>query len=181
MKKSMRGLHLSVVCIFMAAVMAVMLGGCTEGTGGIASGDTAGTTAGTTVNSEPILYKNEKNEFSIMFPASWRDLYGIVEYDNGVSVYHKATDKELNTEGEEGQGGYGSLIFLGKKLGEYTQDDPPVKAGRCQILLVKDGFTYYGSFPSDVQYNEDPNSETAKEYNKMSAELDSIMETFTVL
>jgi len=46
MRKSMRGLCLSVACIFMAAVMAVMLGGCTDGAGA-GSGDTAGTTSAT--------------------------------------------------------------------------------------------------------------------------------------
>jgi len=50
----MRGLCLSVACIFMAAIMAVMLGGCTEGTGagGTTSGDAAGTTAATTPTTE---------------------------------------------------------------------------------------------------------------------------------
>jgi len=42
----MRGLCLSVACIFMAAVMAMILGGCTEGTGA-GNGDTAETTAAT--------------------------------------------------------------------------------------------------------------------------------------
>ena len=48
----MRGLYLSVACIFMAAIMAVMLGGCTEGTGGIASGATGGTSETSMSNDE---------------------------------------------------------------------------------------------------------------------------------
>jgi len=43
----MRGLCLSVACIFMAAIMAMILGGCTEGTGAAGNGDTAGTTNAT--------------------------------------------------------------------------------------------------------------------------------------
>jgi len=52
MRKSMRGLGLSVVCIFMAAVMVMILGGCTEGSGAAGNGDTAGTTTGTATTIE---------------------------------------------------------------------------------------------------------------------------------
>ena len=63
----MRGLYLSVACIFMAAVMAVMMGGCTEGTGagGTTSGDAAGTTAGTTVGTTET--RLNENEIKLIF------------------------------------------------------------------------------------------------------------------
>ena len=127
-----------------------------------------------------ILYQNDRLGFSIEIPSSWAGLYGIddrgeSDSDSNIAIYDIANYNALNpTHDPIMTGGY--LVTFGRSQGKFTSDNPPVAAG-CFILGEKDGYTYWASYPKDVQYVES-NSELTQEYIQMSNDLDGILASF---
>lgn len=120
-----------------------------------------------------ILYEFDKLGLSIEFPENWKDLVGInenyVEYSAdggaGIEVYHKAT-KEVQAE-------KGTLFYIERWLGTFTENDPPVKEGNSSVVLKTDKYTYILRTPSDTQWNE-KDDDMAVSYKKLSEQLDVI-------
>lgn len=122
-----------------------------------------------TEESGGILHQFDTLGFSVAFPAFWEGKYGFdefyVELDFGirhfVTVYHLATREEL--------GHSGTLFTLGvSPRDHYTYDgERPIMAGGMIFLAQAGGNTYFASFPSGVEHNEEPGSETAAEYLEM--------------
>lgn len=133
---------------------------------------------------ESILYENNDLGFSMQIPTSWEGKYSIVEFEDtygeGVSVEsvifnHNATMDELGPE-------TGFLFSFSKITGEqFTVDEPPVMQGECRIIEQAGGYTYFVSFPSDVQYNEETGSESAIEYKEMKSQVDFLIDSFELL
>lgn len=121
-----------------------------------------------------IFHQFDNLGFSVEFPAFWEGKYGFnnffVEFDFGirhfVEVFHIATREEML---EDFLFPYGGRIFtLGMSPREgYTYDNAPVMAGGTIFLAQTGGNTYFVNFPSGVEHNEDPYSETAIEYLEM--------------
>jgi len=112
--------------------------------------------------------------FSLEFPSSWEGKYGLVEsyveFDFGtrhfVEVYHVATREEMWEETRFPYGG--RILTLGRSPREgYTYDYAPIMAGGTMFLEQTGGNTYFVNFPSGVEHNEGPNSESAAEYLEM--------------
>lgn len=131
---------------------------------------------------ESVLYENNDIGFSMEIPTSWEGKYSIAEVSTivedeliyqGLSFFHTATMDEL---------GEGRLFSIGRSTGEdFTEDEPPVMSGQTIILAQTGGYTYHISFPSDVQYNEDPKSESAAEYKEMISQVDLLVNTFKLI
>ena len=121
-----------------------------------------------------ILQKLPSLGFSVVFPDSWEDRFGLVEHyferDSGivhlVEVYHIATREELYILYGLEHGG--RLISLGRVVGEhFTYDYAPIMAGGTMFLSRTGGYTYFVNFPSGVEHNENPDSKIAAEYLEM--------------
>ncbi len=133
---------------------------------------------------DAILYENADLGFSMHIPLSWEGKYTTKDFENtyedGVTIQtvifsHNATMNELDSES-------GWLFSFGKITGEqFTKEEPPVMTGNCIILEQAGGYTYFVSFPSGVEYNEDPGSESAAEYKAMQGEVDFLIDTFELI
>lgn len=133
---------------------------------------------------ETILYENTDFGFSMQIPLSWEGKYSTenVEntFDDGVVVQavmfkHNATMDELGSEA-------GWMFSFGKITGEqFTPEEPPVMQGECRIIEQTGGYTYFVSFPSGVEYNEEAGSESAIEYKEMQSEVDFLIDSFELL
>ena len=124
--------------------------------------------------SDGILQRFSNLGFSVEFPVFWEGKYGLhafdVDFDFGtrhmVEVYHIATREKMLAESGFPYGG--RIMSLGRSPREdYTYDYPPIMAGGTIFLAQTGGNTYFVNFPSGVEHNEDPNSETAAEYLEM--------------
>jgi len=123
-----------------------------------------------TENGESIFVQFNNLGFSIEFPAFWDGRFGLIEsyvdFDFGVrhfvEVYHIATREEFDGIG-------GTIFTLGiSPQMHYTHDgELPIMAGGTIILAQVGGSTYFVNFPSDIEHNYNPNSETGTEYLKM--------------
>jgi len=113
--------------------------------------------------------------FSVEFPAFWEGKYGLdefeVELDFGtryfVAVYHIATRQELLEEFGDDQSG--RILSLGMSPRDHYsyEGEMPIMAGASILLAQQDGKTFFVSFPSGVEYSENPDSAAAAEYLEM--------------
>lgn len=103
-----------------------------------------------------ILYVNRELNLTMEMPLSW--LGRVVIDDNCttddrnggqyVTVYQKAT-YEQGLDGPDGE-----LFSIGRYPGHWTEDEPPVYAGGCVLVMEAEGFTYFAITPSDVHWVE---------------------------
>ncbi|MCL2398033.1 MAG: S-layer homology domain-containing protein [Defluviitaleaceae bacterium] len=132
-----------------------------------------------------IFYEFDNAGFSLEFPASWEGRYGLYEHyfevegetRRFVNIYHIPTREILGNEY------VGTLFWFGRVPGEhYTEEEPPMMAGKAIILAQVDGYTYFMGFPSDVQWNyEDPECETSVEFLEMQDQWELIADSFMLI
>jgi len=156
MKKCVTILCLSVVALFAFAA-------CTPSTNG--SGQAVQPVQ---EDVDGVFHQFDNLGFSVVFPEFWEGKYGTeelsTEVDSGiahfVSLYHIATRQEI---------GEGRLLTLGRAVGEYrTYDDDELFMLNGLILSQTGGYTYFATFPTDVQHNfSDPSSGSSAEYLEM--------------
>jgi len=125
-----------------------------------------------------IVYQFDQLGFALTFPAFWESKFGVSEFTVEsaygtrpfVEIYHIATREAL---------GYaGTLFTLGSIPGEhYTEDDPPTPHNHI-IMHQGGGYTFMMLFPSGVEYDETPGSETAAEYLDMASQWEFIVNSF---
>lgn len=133
---------------------------------------------------ESALYENFNLGFSMQIPFSWEGKYTIEELEQtygdegiikSISFSHNATMDEMGSD-------VGWLFSFGKVTGEhFTEDEPPIMSGQTIILAQTGGYTYYVHFPSGVEYNDDPESESAVEYKEMVSQVDFLINTFKLI
>ncbi|MCL2565913.1 MAG: hypothetical protein FWE24_08935 [Defluviitaleaceae bacterium] len=126
------------------------------------------------IESAGVFHQFDNLGFSIVFPAFWEGKYGLdefsVEFDFGtrhfVEVYHTATREEMFEESGFPYGGRILSLAMSPREG-YTYEHPPIMAGGTIFLAQTGGNTYFVNFPSGVEHNEDPNSQSVMEYLEM--------------
>ncbi|ABX42436.1 M56 family metallopeptidase [Lachnoclostridium phytofermentans] len=120
-----------------------------------------------------VLYEYDVLGFSIELPAEWNDKIGInVNYvetcpDGGarIEVYHKAI--------REASPDQGTLFYIDRWLGTWTETAPPLQDGQSSIVLQTKKYTYMLRTPIDSQYNEN-DSEMVSSYKSMFSQIDTI-------
>ncbi|HCL02101.1 MAG TPA: hypothetical protein DHW61_06730 [Lachnoclostridium phytofermentans] len=120
-----------------------------------------------------VLYEYDLLGFSIELPEEWNDIIGInVNYvetspDGGarIEVYHKAL-RETSPD-------QGTLFYIDRWLGTWTESAPPLQDGKSSIVLQTNKYTYMLRMPIDSQYNEN-DSEMVSSYKSMISQIDTI-------
>jgi len=158
MKKSMRGLCLSVACIFMAAVMAMMLGGCTEGSGAAGNGDTAETTAGTaTTTANPETYPTVTGTYnSKIFTVRYSGITEI-EWPNDPKSFSPFVNGHTGIYPQNGHG-YRIIDKTGKIVGNrwYSAYSPFGDNNLAIVATADDGWIYINTSGETIGHAEAP-------------------------
>lgn len=118
-------------------------------------------------------YENNLLGFSLKLPEDWVNLIGIkenyVEYSQdggaGIEVYHIAT--------REAQPDKGTLFYIDRWMGTWTESNPPLPTDQNSIILQTDKYTYMLRTPNDIQYNEE-DANMKESYNSMRPQIDII-------
>ncbi|HHY69584.1 MAG TPA: hypothetical protein GYA09_05300 [Firmicutes bacterium] len=123
---------------------------------------------------KPISYENSELGFSLEFPSEWEERYVVEEHEDSVVIYCKKVYDEWEHEG-------GRLLTIQRQIGELIdEEDIAQSPAPAKMLLQGNGYTYYATFASDVQYPPD-NSELAKEYLSLEEQLDLVCKSIALL
>ena len=123
---------------------------------------------------KPISYENPELGFSLEFPSEWKERYVVEEHEDSVVIYCKKVYDEWGHEG-------GRLLTIQRQIGELIdEEDIAQSPAPAKMLLQGNGYTYYATFASDVQYPPD-NSELAKEYLSLEEQLDLVCKSIALL
>ena len=123
---------------------------------------------------KPISYENSELGFSLEFPSEWKERYVVEEHEDGIVIYCKKVYDEWGHEG-------GRLLTIQREIGELIdEEDIAQSPAPAKMLLQGNGYTYYATFASDVQYPSD-NSELAKEYLSLEEQLDQVCRSIALL
>ena len=118
------------------------------------------------------LYVNEQLGFSVEFPENFNEQFGIDENyiersgngGAGITVYHKAS---------RDAGYLGDLFYIERWIGEWSLENPPIRAGTHQVVAESDKYTFMLRTTSGVEYNEhDP--ETIESCSSLYAQYEAI-------
>lgn len=120
-----------------------------------------------------VLYEYDLLGFSIELPEEWNDIIGInVNYvetspDGGARIefYHK--------EIREASPDQGTLFYIDRWLGTWTESAPPLQEGQSSVVLQTNKYTYMLRTPIVSQYNEN-DSEMVSSYKSMISQIDTI-------
>lgn len=164
------------VGLVMLLVLTLCLSGCSEKnevqdqTNGA---DTIPNQSASAEEPSSILYVNHQLGFSMEMPLNWmgqvevKEEYGLHHQNGGncITFYHKTTH-------DNGEGGI--LFFIDCYPGEWSEDNPPVIAGRSVVVAQTEKDTYLFRTPSDVEYSaSDP--VLAESYQSLIAQKDFII------
>lgn len=122
---------------------------------------------------DSVIYNNKTLGFSLKFPKDWKEKYIIKESVDGISIFNKKIYENYN--------GAGRLLTIERVTGELiTKEDMRQAPVGQQIILQGNGYTYFTSMPSDVEYPPD-DSELSNNYKVMSEQIPEIYHSINIL
>lgn len=114
-------------------------------------------------------YENGKYGFKLELPIEWKDkvLISDGDYDDSVLFF------VIKIDGSQG----GHLFSINRETGELiTEEDVKQSPIPSKLLMHANGYTYYATFPSDVQYDPEKKDEM-ENYNSMNSKVEGVLKS----
>ena len=130
-------------------------------------------------NKDTYTYESSKLGYKLELPNEWKDkalVSGIPdEWGNGVQVNDENVELFFVKKTDGSRGGH--LFSINREIGELiTEEDIKQSPIPSKLLLHANGYTYYATFPSDVQYNPEEKEET-ENYMSMNSKAEEILKS----
>ena len=130
-------------------------------------------------NKDTYTYESSKLGYKLELPDEWKDkafISGIPEeWKNGVQVNDENMELFFAKKPDGSRGGH--LFSINREIGEIiTEEDINQSPVPSKLLMRANGYTYYATFPSDVQYDPADKEET-ESYMSMNSMSEEILKT----
>jgi len=130
-------------------------------------------------NKDTYTYESSKLGYKLELPNEWKDkalVSGIPdEWGNGVQVNDENVELFFVKKTDGSRGGH--LFSINREIGELiTEEDIKQSPIPSKLLLHANRYTYYATFPSDVQYNPEEKEET-ENYMSMNSKAEEILKS----